>query len=446
MASGVGEIACDQLEARRRCYNLSMRKDATNRKRKFKTNTSIREDRIEPIDEHKEIELVKDFRGINPEVIVHRLNVDPTMRPVQQRKRTFGVEKNRIIQDESMSQRPLPIAKDRSAGRFDRKIRFSMMDAYQGYHQISMAEEDRSKTSFVTEQGIFCYNAREQDVQKPDRIDNGSVRRRYAGKQRLEAHLQDLEEAFAIMRTYGMKLNPTKCTFGVGGGKFLGYMVSSRGIETNPKKIDAILQLKSPTSIKDVQKLTVVSGNAISSVLVREENRVQNPVYYVSKMLQGAESRYSIVEKIVLALVTTTRKLRPYFQSHKVIVLTNQPLKSILSRPDASRRLVKWVIELGEYDIDYRARTSEKAQILADFVVELSGESIPKAETWMLHVDRSSNANNGGVPKGVEIEVAARLSFSATNNEAEYEALILGLELAHAAGQELWMYILILNW
>lgn len=82
--------------------------------------------------------------------------------------------------------------------------------------------------------------------------------------QRPEDHLAHLEVAFNIMRTYGMKLNPSKCTFGVGGGKFLGYMVSSRGIEANPEKIEAILQLKFPSSVKEVQKLTGKIGPLIS--------------------------------------------------------------------------------------------------------------------------------------------------------------------------------------
>ncbi|KAL2228349.1 UNVERIFIED_CONTAM: Gag-Pol polyprotein [Sesamum indicum] len=189
-----------------------------------------------------------------------------------------------------------------------------------------------------------------------------------------------------------------------------------------------------------------VSANAVSSVLVREEGNNQNPIYYVSKMLQGAESRYSKMEKLALALVVTARKLRPYFQSHKVVVLTNHPLKHVMSRPEASGRLIKWAMELGQYDVDYQPRTAQKAQMLADFVTELSSE--PKSplvaeeqiSKWMLHVDGYSNANNGGAgiliqgPKGVEIEVAVYLSFPVTNNEAEYEALILGLELAHEAG------------
>ncbi|KAL2253433.1 UNVERIFIED_CONTAM: hypothetical protein Sindi_0138000 [Sesamum indicum] len=165
------------------------------------------------------------------------------------------------------------------------------------------------------------------------------------------------------MRRYGMKLYPNKCTFGVGGGKFLGFMISERGIEANPEKIDAILNLKSPTSVKEVQNLTEASG-----------------------------------------------------------------------------RLIKWAVELGEFDISYQSRTTEKAQVLANFMNETSGEPPQESGIWMLHVDGSANANNGGAgiliegPGGIEMEIAIRLSFTVTNNEAEYEALILGLELAYEAG------------
>ncbi|KAL2232807.1 UNVERIFIED_CONTAM: Ribonuclease HI [Sesamum indicum] len=300
---------------------------------------------------------------------------------------------------------------------------------------------------------------------------------------RSQDHLKHLEQAFSIMRSYGMKLNPDKCTFGVGAGKFLGYMVSERGIEANPEKIQAIMSLRSPTTIKDVKSknfkwseecekalqelkehLTkspllanskegetlflylAVSEKAVSSVLVRDEGGSQNPIYYISKMLQGAESRYSEMEKLALTLVLTAWKLRPYFQSHKVVILTNHPLKDVMSRPEASGRLIKWAIKLGQYDIDYQPRTAQKAQVLADFVIKLSNDpELPHTaeghdSKWMLHVDGSSNTNNGGAgiliqePKEVEIEVAACLSFPVTNNEVEYEALILGLELAHEAG------------
>ncbi|KAL0420545.1 UNVERIFIED_CONTAM: hypothetical protein Slati_3077400 [Sesamum latifolium] len=112
-----------------------------------------------------------------------------------------------------------------------------------------------------------------------------------------------------------------------------------------------------------------------------------------------------------------------------------------MTRPDASGRLVKWAVELGEYDVEYQSRMAIKAQVLADFVVEFAGEQVREEKGgWLLHVDGSSNANNGGVgvllqgPDGIEIEVAARLSFATTNNEAKYEALILGLQLPLEAG------------
>ncbi|KAL2243755.1 UNVERIFIED_CONTAM: Retrovirus-related Pol polyprotein from transposon opus [Sesamum indicum] len=375
---------------------------------------------------------------------------------------------------------------------------FSMMDAYQGYYQIRMAEEDRDKTSFVTEKGIYYYNMMSFGLKNAGATYQRLVNKMFGdllGKtmevyvddmlvksKRSQDHIGDLAQAFNIMRTYSMKLNPDKCTFSVRGGKFRGYMVSERGIEANPEKIQAIMKLRSPTSIKEVQKLTgkiaslsrfisrsadrslsffkdgevlflylAISENAV--VLVKEEEKSQNPVYYVSKMLQGAESRYSEMEKLALALVVTTRKLRPYFQSHKVVVLTNQPLKHVMSRPEASGRLIKWAVELWQYKIEYQPRTAQKAQVLADFVMELSGDKKePKAAEqpclkWMLHVDGSSNANNGGAgiliqgPKGIEIKVAARLSFPVTNNEAEYEALVLSLELDMKLVPGIWRFL-----
>ena len=69
-------------------------------------------------------------------------------------------------------------------------------------------------------------------------------------------HNDDLEEAFAVIRKYGMKLNPKKCTFGVSSGKFLGFIISSRGVEANPEKIKAFIDMPSPQKHKDVQSIT----------------------------------------------------------------------------------------------------------------------------------------------------------------------------------------------
>ncbi|KAK3041133.1 hypothetical protein RJ639_027585 [Escallonia herrerae] len=112
-----------------------------------------------------------------------------------------------------------------------------------------------------------------------------------------------------------------------------------------------------------------VTEVAVSTVLMREEDGVQKPIYYISKVLQDVETRYLKIDKIALALIISARRLQPYFQSHTIIVLTDQPLRKVLLSPEASGRLVNWSVELGEFDIEYKPRTTTKAQALADFIV-----------------------------------------------------------------------------
>ena len=193
-----------------------------------------------------------------------------------------------------------------------------------------------------------------------------------------------------------MKLNPLKCAFGVGLGKFLGFMVNQRGIEANPRKIKVLLERNSPKKPKEVMSLAsrvavlsrfvsraidhytpffnvlkgskkfewtdkynhsfqalkehlerppllskpidgeklylylAVSKAAVSAALVREEEKVQWLVYYVSKRLLDVETRYLDSKKLALALVIASRKLRPYFHAHLIKVLTNYLLHQVL--------------------------------------------------------------------------------------------------------------------
>ncbi|KAL5549470.1 hypothetical protein UlMin_004701 [Ulmus minor] len=140
------------------------------------------------------------------------------------------------------------------------------------------------------------------------------------------------------------------------------------------------------------------------------------------------------------------RKLRPYFQAHTIIVPTKFPLKQILQKPDTSGRLAKWSIELGEFDILFKPRTAIKGQALADFIaeftyqptnLELAKELVPSPSSlWHLYVDGSSTDNCSGAgvilvsPEKVRLSCALRFRFKATNNQAEYEALLAGLRLA----------------
>ncbi|KAL0319823.1 UNVERIFIED_CONTAM: hypothetical protein Sradi_5243800 [Sesamum radiatum] len=130
---------------------------------------------------------------------------------------------------------------------------------------------------------------------------------------------------------------------------------------------------------------------------------------------------------MALALVITARKLRPYFIFYLVGVRTNIPLKQVLGKSKSSGRLIKWAIELSEYDISYLPRTTIKAQALADFVSEMTGttqEEVPGARPWLLHVDGSSTAQESRADiiltpsQGDDMEFAVKFKFKTSNNEA----------------------------
>ncbi|XP_022852274.1 uncharacterized protein LOC111373911 [Olea europaea var. sylvestris] len=260
-------------------------------------------------------------------------------------------------------------------------------------------------------------------------------------------HVSHIDQTFQTLRRYNMKLNPLKCTFGVASGQFLGYIVNQRGIEANPAKVAAIIEMSSPQKPKEVQSLNgriaalsrfisratdkslpffkkhlgespllskphpdeslllylAVSDVAVSAVLTREENERQLPVYYISKALLPAETRYSDMEKLALALITASRKLRPYFQAHSIQILTNFPLRQVMQKTDVSGRLLKWAIELSEFDLTFRPRHAIKGQALADFMVEFT--KAPEMEAlmepaeppaWKLFVDGSSGEAGAG--------------------------------------------------
>ena len=140
-----------------------------------------------------------------------------------------------------------------------------------------------------------------------------------------------------------------------------------------------------------------------SAVLVRDKERVQHPVYYCSRALRGAEDRYPRMEKLILALVTAARKLCNYFQAHTIEVPTEYPMKQVLHKPETSRRLMKWAIELSEFDIRYKLKTAIKGQVLGDFVMEFtSAKPVRDAQAttdlsiWKLSVDGASNAQGSG--------------------------------------------------
>ncbi|RDX78216.1 hypothetical protein CR513_41538, partial [Mucuna pruriens] len=128
-----------------------------------------------------------------------------------------------------------------------------------------------------------------------------------------------------------------------------------------------------------------------------EEGTSQHHIYFVSRVLQGVEARYQNLEKATLALVIIARKLRPYFQSYQIVVRTNLPIKQVLRKPDLARQMVGWTVELSEFNITFERRGHVKAQVLEDFIVELTSTREPVREVvyhlkgWILLVDGPSN-------------------------------------------------------
>ncbi|XP_070022486.1 uncharacterized protein [Nicotiana sylvestris] len=281
-----------------------------------------------------------------------------------------------------------------------------------------------------------------------------------------------------------MKLNPEKCAFGVSSGKFLGFLVSNRGIEVNPAQIKAIEEIPDMlTSKKEVQRLTrriAALGRFISkssekyfkffSALKKQDQfewteecqqELKNLKTYLSNssllakpkvgrdclsIWMYTETRYPQLEKLALALIMASRKLRPYVQCHLISVVTAYPLRNILHKHELSGILVKWAIELSEYDITYQPRTAIKSQVLADFLADFSQGMQLEAEKelqvfngsnpgiWTLFTYGSSNVKGAGLgivlvpPTGETIRQTIKC-HSITNNEAEYEAVITGIEL-----------------
>ncbi|XP_030923438.1 uncharacterized protein LOC115950369 [Quercus lobata] len=316
-------------------------------------------------------------------------------------------------------------------------------------------------------------------------------------------HIRDLGDVFQILRKYKLRLNASKCSFRVGSGKFLGYMVTHRGIEVNPDQIRAIHSLQPSWNPKEVQKLIgmiAVLNRFISHSADRcrpfflllhkwkgfewteecalafqqlKEYLARPPImsnpdadevlftYIAVASHAEAEARYLPLEKAILAIIQATRKLPHYFQAHTVVVLTQLPLRFVLRNVDYTDRIAKWGTILGAFDIRYMSRTAVKDQVLADLVAEFAEPTLEGKEVsgllsadeklistvsqhehnwWKAHIDGATNERGSGVglvlvsPEGITIEKSLRLGFSATNNEAEYEALLEGMPMIQKMG------------
>ena len=179
----------------------------------------------------------------------------------------------------------------------------------------------------------------------------------------------------------------------------------------------------------------------------------------MSKSLHKARVRYLPLEMAILAVVHATSKLPHYFQSHTVVVLTQLLLRSLLRSADYTGRIAKWGTILGAFDIKYMTRTSVKGQVITDLVAEFTEASaeervekqnmdgklvgVISVQEYFLskvYVDGATNHKGSGVglvlisQEKITIEKFLRLGFSATNNETEYETLLVGMIMVQKMG------------
>ncbi|GKB65991.1 reverse transcriptase domain-containing protein [Tanacetum coccineum] len=428
-----------------------------------------------------------DMTGVPRHIAEHRLNVREGCSPVRQKKRGQAADRNQAIQEEvgklveagimkevhyhDWLSNPVMVKKHDDSWRMcvdfkdlnkacpkdgyplpeiDWKVESlcgfpfkCFLDAYKGYHQIQMAKEDEEKTAFITSQGIFCY------TKIPFGLRNaGATYQRLVDKafhkqigRNLEVFLAKSTEKslpfFKILK---------KCTK---KSDFHWTTEAEEAFKQMKQLIAELPMLTAPMKKEELIVYLAAAKETVNAVLMTKREAKQMPIYFVSRALRGSEVNYTSMKKLVLALVHASKRLKRYFQAYPIIIITDQPIQQVLSRPEVTGRLHKWSIELGEYAIHYRPRVSIKGQILADFIVERPEEESPDPlmeveeelpESWIVFTDGSSYTDSSGEgliltnPEGMEFTYALRFRFDATNNEVEYEALIAGLRIAKQMG------------
>jgi ribonuclease HI len=188
----------------------------------------------------------------------------------------------------------------------------------------------------------------------------------------------------------------------------------------------------------------------VSAVVVVERQEeghallVQRPVYFISEVLSETKVRYPQIQKLLYAVILTRRKLRHYFESHPVTVVSSFPLGEIIQSREASGRIAKWAVELMGEALSFALRKAIKSQVLADFLAEWTDTQLLTApiqpELWTMYFDGSLMKIGAGAgllfisPIRKHVCYVLRLHFPASNNVAKYDALVNGMRIAVELG------------
>ncbi|PKI43336.1 hypothetical protein CRG98_036268 [Punica granatum] len=381
-----------------------------------------------------------------------------------------------------------------------------------GFLEIQMAEEDKVKTTFITMWGTFCYKVMHFGLKNA-----GTTYQRamvtlfhYMMHKEIEVYVDDM---IAKSKEGEDHLS----------GKLLGFVVSKKGIEVDPDKVKAIMELPPPSTVCEIKSFLgrlnyiarfianltdkcqllfrllhknaavewdnecqkafdtvkaypiqplvlvpptpnrplilylTIRRQSLGCMLGQKDDstHAERAIYYLSKTFTEGESNYPEIKKMCCALVWVLQRLRQYTLYHTIHLLSKtDPLKYLLDSPSSMRNIEKWRCQLTEYDIEYVSRTSVKGQAKADHLAEFSiaddspiNSNFPdegilqvndEEETpgWKMYFDGAVNSTESGISavlishEGRYFPIAAKIDFPCTNNIAEYEACILGLQVA----------------
>ncbi|XP_026442187.1 uncharacterized protein LOC113341579 [Papaver somniferum] len=429
--------------------------------------------------------------GIDPNVAFHRLNIDEKFHPVRHKIRNMSQSKRNGVTAEVEKlleagfirsvQYPRWLSNFVTVPKKNGKIRVcidftdlnkacpsdpypqprirDLVDATSGYERLSFM--DGATYQHLVDHMFKDLIGKSMEVYIDDMV---------VKSEQKESHFLDFQKTFDILRKYRMKLNPAKCSFGLSSGKFLGYLMTPRGIEANPELIRSIREISSPRTKKEVQKLAGQLAS-LNRFISRSSDRFK-PFFDVLKKAVNfgwtdeCEKAFDEIKQYfstppVLVSPKTGQPIGVYLAAtenavsavlfvtdpHEKNVLRleisdgdgNTPLKRILERADDSIRLAIWSNFLGAYEIKYETRTAEKghalAALLADFPVDDIETIAGEEEELFKPIESATNQMGARVrcviltPEGSRIEKATWLGFQASNNEVEYETAIIGLKV-----------------
>ncbi|XP_047313953.1 uncharacterized protein LOC124917607 [Impatiens glandulifera] len=423
----------------------------------------------------------KSMSDIDPKIVQHQwvVNVVPVAK--KDGKIRVFVNYSDLNKASPKDNFPLPhidVLVDHAAGH----ELLSFMDGFSSYNQVLMASKDKEKITFIIEVDTFCYRV------MPFGLKNAGATYQRAVTtilhdmihKEVEVYVDDMIVKFRNQAGHirGIEVDPSKIAAitamptprnerevrgFLGKIQYISLFISKLTSTCDPlfkllkkdqrfiwsdacqhafDKVKAYLQsppiLMSPRPGVPLILYLTVTESSMGSMLAQEnENKEEVAVYYLSKRMTSYELNYSSVEKVCWALAWVTKRLRHYMQAHPIKLVSRlDPIRFLFQRTLLSLRLAKWMMMISEYDITYTVQKSIKGSIVADFLAD-QPITVGDDDEEMAFPDDEIMGRQGydiGIllidPTGTYNPTSVKLSYSVTNNEAEYEACIVGIKLA----------------